>query len=59
MNVFADFHELLNMNGHGPYVWLSYGIALALLGWNAAVPVLTRRRYLKAQTRRRLCEANR
>jgi len=30
-----DWQLLWDMNGHGPYVWASYGMALALLGAEA------------------------
>lgn len=59
MNAFASFRDFLAMDGHGAYVWSSYGIGLALLVWNAAQPILARRRYLKAHARRLRNEAAR
>jgi len=29
---FQSFSDLLRMNGHGPYVWTSYALALIVLG---------------------------
>lgn len=29
---FSSFAEFVNMGGHGFYVWLSYGVSIALLG---------------------------
>lgn len=59
MNAFASFADFLAMGGHGAYVWSAYGLGLALLAWNAAHPVLARRRYLKTLARRLRREASR
>nr|WP_250646547.1 heme exporter protein CcmD [Pseudomonas oligotrophica] len=40
------------MGNHGLYVWTSYGISLAVLLLNAALPLLARRRYLQEEARR-------
>ena len=29
---FDTFGELLNMSGHGSYVWFSYGVSVVVLG---------------------------
>ncbi|MFP8965905.1 heme exporter protein CcmD [Pokkaliibacter sp. CJK22405] len=47
---FSSFADFLAMGGHGLYVWLSYGIALAIMIFNVIVPVVnakTQRRVLK------------
>ena len=31
---FTSLNEFLAMGGHGLYVWLSYGIFIAVLTWN-------------------------
>jgi len=49
---FASFGEFLAMGHHGLYVWSAYGICLAVLAINVALPLLARRRYLQAEARR-------
>ena len=49
---FASFGEFLSMGRHGLYVWSAYGLCLAVLAVNVAVPVLARRRYLQQEARR-------
>ncbi|TBU95362.1 heme exporter protein CcmD [Phytopseudomonas dryadis] len=49
---FASFADFLAMGTHGAYVWSSYGICLAVLLLNVALPVLARRRYLQDEARR-------
>ena len=49
---FASFSEFLAMGHHGVYVWTAYGISLAVLALNVALPVLSRRRYLQEEARR-------
>jgi heme exporter protein D len=49
---FSSLGEFLAMGRHGPYVWSAYGIGLAVLALNVALPLLARRRYLKEQARR-------
>ncbi|MBA3581423.1 MAG: heme exporter protein CcmD [Gammaproteobacteria bacterium] len=48
--------EFFAMNGHGFYIWTSYGIALILLVANLVWPALYRRKLLQtlksAQTRK-------
>ena len=34
MGNFESLQAFLEMGGHGFYVWLSYGIGLAVLGYN-------------------------
>ncbi|HWV08740.1 heme exporter protein CcmD [Pseudomonas sp. GD03944] len=49
---FASLSEFFAMGTHGAYVWSSYGISLAILVLNVALPVLARRRYLQDEARR-------
>jgi len=49
---FASFSEFLAMGNHGAYVWSAYGISLAVLALNVALPILARRRYLQDEARR-------
>lgn len=46
---FPDFQSFMWMNGHGPYVWSSYGITFAALAFLAVEPVLQRKRFIKQQ----------
>lgn len=39
--------EFLDMGGYAFYVWTSYGIATALLGWIFISPVFNRRNIIK------------
>ncbi|MBV7483595.1 heme exporter protein CcmD [Bordetella sp. BOR01] len=52
MNPFSSLDDFLAMGNHGVYVWSAYGLCLALLAWNALLPMLARRRYLKSLARR-------
>ncbi len=49
---FESFAEFVAMGKHGAYVWSAYGITLAVLALNVALPILARRRYLKDEARR-------
>ena len=49
---FSSFADFIAMGNHGLYVWTSYGISLAVLALNAALPILARRRYLQDEARR-------
>lgn len=49
---FESFGEFLAMGNHGAYVWSAYGISLAVLALNVALPILARRRYLQDEARR-------
>jgi len=59
MNGFDSLADFLAMGRHGAYVWSAYGLCLALLAWNAVLPALARRRYLKTLARRWRREAPR
>ncbi len=49
---FSSFAEFIAMGNHGVYVWSSYGISLAVLALNVALPLLARRRHLQDEARR-------
>jgi len=49
---FESFADFLAMGKHGLYVWTSYGVSLAVLALNVALPILARRRYLQDEARR-------
>lgn len=49
---FSSFAEFLAMGKHGLYVWTSFGITVAVLLLNVALPKLARRRYLQEEARR-------
>ena len=49
---FASCGDFIAMGHHAVYVWTSYGICLAVLALNVALPVLARRRYLQQEARR-------
>lgn len=57
MIAFASFADFLAMGGHGAYVWSAYGLCLAVMALNVALPLLARRRYLNDLARRRRREA--
>jgi heme exporter protein D len=52
---FSSFSEFIAMGNHGLYVWTSYGISLAVLVLNVALPMMARRRYLQDEARRWCC----
>ena len=49
---FASLSDFLAMGHHGLYVWSAYGICLAVLVLNVAMPILARKRYLQQEVRR-------
>ena len=55
---FENLAALLAMGKHALYVWSAYGICLAILALNVALPVLARRRYLQETARRLRREEN-
>lgn len=50
---FFSFSDFIHMGGHGLYVWSSYGIAMLVVLWNVAMPLLKRGTVL-ASLRQRL-----
>ncbi|MCV6587877.1 MAG: heme exporter protein CcmD [Marinobacterium sp.] len=55
---FDSFSDFLAMGGHGLYVWLSYGIALAVIVINLVGPVMARKQLLADLLRRLRREGN-
>ena len=49
---FSSFSEFLAMGGHVLYVWLSYGLGVAVILMNLVLPWLQRNRLLAEQKRR-------
>ncbi|RMF13036.1 MAG: heme exporter protein CcmD [Gammaproteobacteria bacterium] len=52
---FESFSEFLSMKGHGLYVWLAYGVGLAVLIFNWIAPGLRKKqiaRDIQQQIRR-------
>ncbi|MCK7597505.1 heme exporter protein CcmD [Microbulbifer sp. CAU 1566] len=63
---FDGLASFLAMNGHGPYVWASYGVAILVLGTLAVAPLLRQRkmrqefaRQLRQEEARRRAKASR
>ncbi|WP_105103836.1 heme exporter protein CcmD [Microbulbifer pacificus] len=50
---FDDLASFLAMGGHGPYVWFSYGVTMAVMAALVLVPVL-RQRKMREMFRRQL-----
>ena len=48
---FESWSGFLAMEGHGLYVWSAYGVAMAVIAYNLAAPLLAKRRVM-AQVRR-------
>jgi len=44
---FDSFTDFIQMNGHGMFVWASYGIAAVIVAQNFIGPKLTRKRVIK------------
>lgn len=49
---FVSFSDFLAMGHHALFVWSAYGICIAVLILNVALPLLARRRYLEQEARR-------
>jgi heme exporter protein D len=48
---FESMADFIGMGGHGLYVWLAYGIALAILLLNVVQPLRQTRQLLNQQAR--------
>ncbi|HLS98819.1 MAG: heme exporter protein CcmD [Porticoccaceae bacterium] len=48
---FDSLAAFLAMDGHGAFIWLSYGITLLVLAWLVATPLIRARR-VRAEIRR-------
>lgn len=46
---FPDFQSFMWMDGHGPYVWGSYGATFLALAFLVVEPVLQRKRLVRRQ----------
>ncbi|MFV8817431.1 heme exporter protein CcmD [Haliea sp. E17] len=44
---FEDFHALLQMDGHGGFVWAAYAMALLVVASVLIIPLRRRRRLLR------------
>lgn len=49
MGVFETFNDFIAMDGHGLYVWLSYGIFAASMIWLIIEPKVNLKKYVKEQ----------
>lgn len=45
---FDSIQDFISMSGHGPFVWISYGVTLAVMGYLIVSPVLRKNRVRKA-----------
>ena len=46
---FASFADFVAMAGHGPYVWMSYGVSLLVMIYLVVSPLARVRRQLRSQ----------
>lgn len=42
---FSNLSEFIAMDGHGIYVWSTYGIALIIIIYNVAAPFIKKRQF--------------
>jgi heme exporter protein D len=49
---FDSFAELMNMGGHGQYVWSTYLIGFAIIAYNVISPIVLRNKLVKENQRR-------
>lgn len=49
MGVFESFSDFLAMDGHGLYVWLSYGLFAICILWLILEPKLSLKQLVKEQ----------
>ena len=55
---FQDVTSLLNMGGHGLYVWPTYGIGLLVIAYNVLAPLWHRKRVI-SQIKRQIQDVRR
>lgn len=56
---FESIADFMAMNGHGPFVWASYGITFAVLIFLVVHPVLQKKAFIKQQQKlQKLAQAN-
>lgn len=48
---FASFADFVAMAGHGPYVWISYGVSLLVMIYLVVSPMTRAKRQLRALAR--------
>jgi heme exporter protein D len=48
---FDSLANFMAMNGHGPFVWASYGITFVVLVYLLVSPVLQRRAFFRQQAK--------
>jgi heme exporter protein D len=48
---FENFAALINMDGHGVYVWASVAVTLAVMLWLVIAPLISQGRLLKEVSR--------
>lgn len=53
---FESLSDLVQMSGHGPYVWLAYGVTAVSLLYLVVAPSLRRRQLVKAISRQQRIE---
>ena len=58
MGQFASFADFLQMGKHGLYVWLSYGVFVALIAYNIFAVIINKRAFFKEAKRRLRREKN-
>ena len=44
---FYNFANLVHMDGHGLYVWSTYGIGMAVVAYNVVAPLLSRKQIVR------------
>lgn len=49
---FDSLYDFLRMNGHGPYVWVCYGIAALVLAYLVVAPVWRKKRFIRRERAR-------
>ena len=55
---FETMSEFITMDGHGLYVWLSYGIGVSIIVGNLVFPLFKRKELMKSLARRLRRENN-
>jgi heme exporter protein D len=55
---FESLAALFHMDGHGPYVWSVYAVALVIVTNLALAPLLRQRRFMLEESRRMHRERN-
>lgn len=55
---FETLQDFIAMGGHGPFVWASYGVAVLVIIYNIAQPIIRRKEVLKRLNRNLNRESN-